>query len=109
MLALFISYVCDYCEKPPSTEGMHRGWIVWRNSPAGARDYVFPDRASAERWRALRGPADGEIRQVLCQSPFRWRHSAGAIKDIRLADRLYEIYPDHRFEPARDRAFLAPE
>jgi hypothetical protein len=108
MIALLVSYVCDYCERPPALEHLYRGWVVWRPDRTGARDYVFPDRESAERWRSLRGPTDAEIRQVLCPQPFRWRQSAGSLRDIQLADRLYEIFPDHRFQPARDRAFLAP-
>ncbi len=39
--------------------------------------------------------------------PFRWRRSGGFIEDLELADHLYEIFEDHRFEPGPHRAFLS--
>lgn len=109
MIPLFTSCVCDYCERPP-LDGLHRGYVVWRgiSTKSKNRQYVFPTRADAERWRAFRGLAEAEVREVFSREPFNFRSSRGSIKDLRLADKLFEIYPDHRFKPGPHRAFLAP-
>ncbi len=49
-----------------------------------------------------------DIREVLAHQEIPWQVSRGSIRDLELASRLYEIYPDHRFEPKPYRAFLAP-
>ena len=109
MIPLFISYVCDHCDNPhPEVE--NSGYVVWRDDPDEheRRHYVFPSRTSAERWRSLRGLADARVVKVLSPVPFNFRRSRGSAKDLELADRLFEIFPDHRFEPGPNRAFLAP-
>jgi hypothetical protein len=110
MIPLFFSYVCDYCDNPrPDTH--YRGYVVWRDDGVnhGRRHYVFPSRAVAERWRAIRGISDARIVEVLSQDPFNFRPSRGTVKGVELADRLFEIFPDHRFKPGPNRAFLAPD
>jgi hypothetical protein len=37
---------------------------------------------------------------------FRWRKTAGVIKDLEAADSLIEIYADHRYPPGPGRASL---
>lgn len=109
MRPLFTSCVCDHCDGLVAVE-TYRGFIVYRG-PADLRDrslYVFPTRTDAALWRSATGLSHCPILEVLCETPFAWRRSSGSIGDLELADRLYEVYPDHRFPPAPDRAYLAP-
>ena len=110
MTALFTSYVCDWCDGLRKPLPVARGWVVWR--PTGDAEerecYVFPTPQMAEYYRSVTN-VEGEIRQVLSELPIRWSDGKGNIKNLRLAERLYTIYPDHRYEPGPYRAFLAPE
>jgi hypothetical protein len=109
MTLLFISFVCDYCERP-NFGGMYRGYVVWRHSDDGRphRQYVFATFEAAERWQKIRGLVDADVRDVLSREPFRWHQRRGLVKNLELADKLFEVYPDHRFKPGPNRAFLAP-
>lgn len=109
MIPLFISFVCDYCERP-NLAAMYRGYVVWRHSDGSRphRQYVFATREAAERWQRIRGLVDAEVRDVLAREPFRWHQRRGLVKNLELADKLFEVYPDHRFKPGPNRAFLAP-
>lgn len=108
MRALFYSWVCEHCEGLPEGD-YDRGYVVWRDRPPASEEYVFRTKEDAERWRAHKQYGEKPIRIVLSEQPFRWRMSNGTITDVELADHLFEIYPDHRFEPGPYRAFLAPE
>ena len=89
----------------PPVQGRDRmsGWTA-RGVEAREKRQVAP----AERWRELNGLFDAEIREVRGDKPFRWQPSRGTVRGIILADRLFEICPDHKFEPRPNRAFLAP-
>jgi len=110
MTALFTSYVCDWCDGHKKPIPVARGWVIWRRGQtAEEREcYVFPTPQMAEYYRAVTN-VEGDVRQVLSEMPIRWSDGKGNIKNLRLAERLYTIYPDHRFEPGPFRAFLAPE
>ncbi|MCC6874764.1 MAG: hypothetical protein IT378_10705 [Sandaracinaceae bacterium] len=108
MTALLFSMVCDYCEGH-GLKIQGRGFVVWLDRPPGSEQYVFKTRADAERWRRHQQVEGAPIRAVLTESTFRWRRSSGSITDVDLADHLFEIFPDHRFEPGPFRAFLAPD
>lgn len=103
---LLLTAVCDRCEVPRSSGSFDRGYIVWRSRPPGSCEYVFKSRADAERWRAAAGLDRFPIRSVLSRTSFRWRRSTGSVRDIELADRLFEIFPDGGHEPGPNRAFL---
>ena len=109
MTALLLSYVCDHCDglQVPSTP--YPGFVVYRGAPEGSvrEEYVFRTHLDAERWRILSQREECEIREVESSSEFRWRVSTGSVKDLELADRLFEIFPDHRYEPAPNRAQIA--
>lgn len=107
MLALFTSYVCDWCDGPPRGT-FHKGWVAWDpTAPPPTTTLVFPDPASARRWMSDRSPAL-EVRQVLSEAPFRWVPSRGTMRGIELADRAYQVFPDHRFPAQPGAVFLAP-
>jgi len=112
MTALFTSYACDWCDGLKKPIPVARGWVIWRpgsNTSAEEREcYVFPTPQMAEYYRSVTN-VEGDVRQVLSEMPIRWSDGKGNIKNLRLAERLYTIYPDHRFEPGPFRAFLAPE
>jgi hypothetical protein len=115
MTALFTSYACDWCDGLKQPVPVARGWVVWREvdpaegdlSVEGRQCYVFPTPQMADHYRTVAN-ATGDIREVLSEHPIRWTDGKGTIANLRLADRLYTIYPDHRFEPGPYRAFLAP-
>ena len=79
MTALFLSYVCDYCDGL-TDEGLvyDRGFVVWRPRPTPAHEYVFCTREDAEQWRAVQGLANYTVREVRTVSKFRWRKIRGA-------------------------------
>jgi len=109
MVQLFLTQVCDYCDYGIPKERLHRGFVVYRD-PGEARsreEYVFRTRLDAERWRTAAGREECEIVQVYSLTPFRWHLSRGTLRDVVLADHMFEIFPDHRFEPLPHRAFLA--
>lgn len=107
MKALFVSSYCENCDGEPPSD-LYRGFIVFRGETGeGAEEYVFPDRGNAELWRDHGGYPPGSIREVLCHSQFQWHQSRGSLSQLQLANRRYEIFPDHRFEPRPNRAFLA--
>ena len=112
MTALFTSYACDWCDGLRTPIPVARGWVIWRpgaeTSVEERECYVFPTPQMAEYYRAVTS-VEGNVRQVLSETPIRWSDGKGNIKNLRLAERLYTIYPDHRFEPGPFRAFLAPE
>jgi hypothetical protein len=108
MIALFISTVCERCNAPQGerSNGLERGYIVWRSRPPGSCEYVFRSRDDAERWRAAAGLDRFPIRAVLSRTSFKWRRSTGSVRDIELADRLFEIFPDDGGATGPNRAFL---
>jgi len=109
MVQLFLTQACDYCDYGLPKERLHRGFIVHRSTgEAGSREeYVFRTRMDAERWRTAAGRDDCVIHEVYSITPFRWHLSRGTLRDVVLADHMFEIFPDHRYEPLPHRAFLA--
>lgn len=106
MLQLFTSCVCEHCDAEPHGD-FFRGWVVWPEHPVGlVQTWVFRTTDDAQRW--LTNRADGDVRAVLSREPFTWTRSRGPLKDVVLAERPFEIYPDHRHPPGKNRAFLAP-
>jgi hypothetical protein len=108
MTPLFVSYVCDWCDGLKRPTVVARGFVVWPEEVVvdAMELYVFPTREMAAHYQRSTG-SSGEIREVASEYPIRWQPGRGSIKNLRLADRLYSIYPDFRFEPAPYRAFLA--
>jgi hypothetical protein len=74
--------------------------------PAGPT-YLFRTRTDAAKWRIARDCRNLPIREVLTDAQVRWRLTSGSLRDIVLADRPFEIFPDHRHPPAPNHAFLA--
>jgi hypothetical protein len=109
MVQLFLTQACDHCDYGVARERLHRGFIVFRGGPEepNCEEYVFRTRMDAERWRTAAGREECEIREVYSLSAFRWHLSRGTLRDVVLADHMFEIFPDHRYEPLPHRAFLA--
>jgi hypothetical protein len=109
MTQLFLSTACDYCDFGVPKERLHRGFLVHRPAAvqAGYEDYVFRTRTDAEKWQEAAGLKSCAIREVYSLMPFRWHLSNGMLNDIVLAQGMYEVFPDHRFEPLPNRVFLA--
>lgn len=106
MLELFTSCVCEHCDGGPHGD-FFRGWVVWPEQPSGiVQTWVFRNPDDARRW--LKNRADGTVRAVLSREPFTWTRARGPLKDVVLAEKPFEIFPDHRYPPAAYRAFLAP-
>lgn len=108
MLALFTSFVCDHCDGLGDSE-LHSGFIVFTGEELfdGRPVYVFRTRTDAALWRSANDLQHCPIEEVLAEHEFAWRATTGTLKGIELADRPYELFPDHRFAPAPNRAFLA--
>ncbi|MCA9627239.1 MAG: hypothetical protein KC766_06220 [Myxococcales bacterium] len=106
MTPLFVSFVCDFCDGLASDASCDRGFVVWRNRPTPAEEYVFRTRKDAERWRVARSLEECSVLEVRSPYPFRWRTSSGTVRDIQMADSLVSIWPDHRFASAPNHAFL---
>lgn len=107
MTALFLSYVCDYCDGLKEDHVAYDvGYVVWRPRPTPAHEYVFASREDAEKWRAIQGLGNYAVREVKTTSKFRWRKSTGSVKGLEMADRLIEIFPDRRHPPGPNRAFF---
>ena len=107
MLALFTSYVCDWCDGAPQGR-FHRGWVAWdetTNAPATALVFRFADDAA--RWGEGR-ERTLQVREVLSTETFQWTHARGSLRDLELADRPFQVFRDHRFPAGECRAFLAP-
>jgi hypothetical protein len=106
MLQLFTSCVCEHCDGTPVGD-FFRGWVVWPERPDGVvQTWVFRTREDARKW--LKSRSDGIVRAVLSCEPFSWTRSRGSMKDVVLAERPFEVFPDHRHPPGTNRAFLAP-
>ncbi len=104
MTALFTSYVCDYCDGKKSA-GTFRGWVVVHR-PLPSQEYVFKTFDDAEKWRRLNHHDAASVRAVLSENEFRWQASRGHVRGVVLADRLFEIFPDQRFERRPYRAYV---
>ncbi len=107
MTALFFSCVCDYCDGVINEDEFDVGYVVWRNRQMPSEEYVFPTVSDAERWREANRLGDCRIVQVRAPVSFHWRVSTGNLSDLVTADRLVTIYPDHRFPPEPNRAYIA--
>lgn len=110
MTALFTSFVCDWCDGIKKPIAVDRGYVIWlRDGEAGPRDlYVFPTRDMADYYKRVSN-TDGDLREVLSETPIRWWTGEGSLRHLQRSECLYTIYPDYRFEPGPFRAFLAPE
>jgi hypothetical protein len=104
MTPLFTSYVCDYCDGLKQV-GTFRGFVVLHR-PLPSQEYVFRTKEDAERWRTLNRHDKAKVRPVLSEEEFRWQPSRGSIQGVMLADRLFEIFPDQKFERKPCRAYV---
>lgn len=109
MIQLFLTQACDHCDYGVPKERLHRGFVVYRgaNENGTCEEYVFRTRMDAERWRTAAGREGCDIHEVYSLSAFRWHLSRGTLRDVVLADHMFEIFPDHRYEPLPHRAFLS--
>ena len=113
MTQIFLSQACDHCDYGVPKDRMHRGYVVYRGDTEGSCDpleeYVFRTRMDAERWRTAAGREDSEIREVYSLSAFRWHLSRGTLQDVVLADHMFTIFDNHKYEPLPHRAHFMPE
>lgn len=111
MTALFTSYRCDWCDYGPgNVEMLHRGYsLIECAFESGDERPVFRTRREAERWREVRELPGAEVREVFALNAYKWQLSRGQECQLVVADRLHEIYTDHRYKPLPYRAFLRSE
>jgi len=110
MVSLFLTQACDYCDYGVPKERLHRGFIVCQPDLQIPQDeYVFRTRLDAERWRVVSGRENCGIYMVYSLAPFQWHLSRGTLREVILADHLFEIFPSHRYEPLPNRAFIAAD
>jgi hypothetical protein len=105
MTALFYSLECRFCNN--DLKGYYYvGYIVVRagdNFPISSM-YVHQGLNDVKKWQEL--GIQGSVKAVLSQSPFTWTLSP--LLAITVADSLYTVYADHKYEPGPQKAFLAP-
>lgn len=106
MTALFLTTACDYCDYGVAPDKLHRGFIVFGSGSVTVEEYVFQTVADAEAWRVASGRDGCTVRAVYSLVPFRWHLSRGCLQNVTLADHMFEIFPNHRYEPLPHRAFL---
>jgi len=108
MKPLLLSEFCPKCESGGEKDGgLHQGFIVWRERPNGATEYVFQTREGAEQWRAAAGLRQFPIRPVASDKPFRWHVSNGTCTDLILAEGVYEIHhSEAEYSPRTRGAWL---
>jgi hypothetical protein len=112
MNQLFYSQACDYCDYGVPKESLHRGFSVLGKMPVpgtSTSEYVFRTRTDAELWRVASGREGYEICPVYSTTPFRWHLSRGTLRGVVLADSMFEVFADHRYEPLPNRAFFVKE
>lgn len=108
MTELFFSRVCDFCDNEPDPSRMGHGFVI--NEPQGGAfepfdAYVFRTWADAERWRTA-SARSGPIWEVLSFIHYRWHVSRGTLRDVVLADHMFEIFDTHKYENLPHRAYL---
>ena len=107
MTLLLCSYVCDYCDGTIDIETPYRAFVAWpRGSQAVAKAYLFPTEAAAANWIRSVRRKDVDVREVRLAHPPTWKKSRGSVKDIELADGLYEVCRDRQVSSDQRRAFL---
>ena len=106
---LFTTLVCDWCDGHLNT-AVDRGFIVYLPDKIGSGNlnFIFRNRTDAAIWRSVKGLQAHAIREVLAPCTIRWMKSKGSMEEVELADRAFEIFADHRFPFAENRAYLAP-
>jgi hypothetical protein len=114
MTQLFLTQACDHCDYGVDRACVHRGYLI-RGDVDPAEDaedgvlataYVFRTTLDAERWRTAAGRENWPIYEALSLTPYRWILSRGTLRDVALADAMFEIFADHRFEALPNRAWL---
>lgn len=108
MTALFISYVCDYCDGLVQIAWL-RGYVVFRGEDDFARAiYVFPSQTDAAIYRSKNGWQHHPIREVRFEQPVQWKQASGSLTGVTLAVRPFTLHRDHRFEPLPYHCGLVP-
>ena len=108
MTALFISYVCDYCDGLAPINWL-RGYVVFRGDEDFTRPiYVFPSQTDAAIYRSRNGWQDHPIREVRFEHPISWTKASGSLTGVTLAARPFTLHRDHRFEPLPYHCGLKP-
>ena len=109
MRLLFTSYACDHCDGLAPSD-LQRGYIVLESTTKLGRSpfYVFRTRTDAALWRSAQELQHCPVVEVLTECEVSWRVTSGTLEGVELADKQFLIYPDHRFPPGPNRAFLAP-
>jgi hypothetical protein len=109
MTVLFTSSVCDWCDGLKHPSVVARGWVLLSGDlePDGRELDVFPTLEMAEYYRFTTG-LDGSLREIASETPIQWSDADAFVPHLCVAERRFRVYPDFRFEPGPDRAFLAP-
>lgn len=105
----FTDYVCEWCASDLEDLLLYTGFIVLTDERLHSPHYVFENISGAKRWRAANDLDDSALRKVLSPRRFRWRPSKGRLTGLSVANRLYHVVPDHKFDPKMPYVILAPK
>lgn len=110
MVSLFLSQVCDYCDYGIPEDKLHRGFIVYRldsDATFPREEYVFRTRMDVARWRSASNREGCAIYKVFSLMPYQWHMSRGTLRDVVLADHMFSVFENWKYEPLPHRCFLA--
>lgn len=108
MTALFISYVCDYCDGIAPIDWL-RGYVVFRGDEDFSRPvYVFPTQTDAALYRSRNGWLQYPLRAVHFEMPVPWKVASSKLDGVTIASRPFTLHRDHKFEPQPFHCFLVP-
>lgn len=103
---LFLTTRCDYCDFGPQCL-VYVGYVVIPSLNVGdVEAYVFKTTDDAKRWRQSACLGDAIIARVESLERFDWMTST-FFQNMVIAKEMYEIFPDHRYEPKPCRVFLS--
>jgi hypothetical protein len=82
------------------------GYVVYRLTDKILNYCVFPTFKDADEWKRINDIKDADVcLAALCSSPV-FKQSSGVLKNLSIAQQLYEIYPDNDFEPKPHRGYV---
>ena len=104
----FSEYVCEWCTSKLEELRFHEGYVAMDDARLFTPHYVFLMQEEARQWAHAEGMDERKVVKVLSPNRFRWMKSRGKIPGLVIADRLYCIAPDHRFDPVESQVIIAP-
>jgi len=108
MVLNFNLFTCEWCRGDIRDLPLHHGYVVMTDERMHKPHYVFRTPGDAKRWKDHYRLDGAPVTKVLSPTAFRWQESRGALTGLEIANRLYEVVDDHKFDPRDSKVFRAP-